>query len=381
MMKKCFAALLAALMLLSGASAELTVQDAGLALGAGNVRYPQVTGFDDPVLEAAVNQAVLEGGEIGARLDRITLLISQETSVTTGYDYDAEAFAGGVLSCVFESTGAVTEMRPTHVYNTVNIDLTTGQAITLADLFIDETAAVEALENYMWDEVAYDLSAHLQNSDLTPLPDTFTISDAGITFWYPIRQLSTLSDRAGAVTVLWCEIRDHLRLGEGSILRRIGAEANIMPGTRESVAQALSGGSIPGIPAVLGGSVKEAVDTYRELADSDFYQDGRLFQLEDAAFRRVYLMTDNLSAGWDSSVIRGIRADRANVCGLMCGVTTMDEWRAILGEPDATVVLDADAADAYRLEAGTSDYYAIGEDQLRLHADESGVLQNLFLLD
>ena len=209
----------------------------------------------------------------------------------------------------------------------------------------------------------------------------FTISDTGVTFWYPIRQLSTLSDRAGAVTVLWCEIRDHLRLGEGSILRRIGAEAHIMPGTKESVALALSGGSIPGVPVVLGGSVKEAVDTYRELADSDFYQDGRLFQLEDAAFRRVYLMTDNLSTGWDSSVIRGVRADRANVCGLMCGVTTIDEWRAMLGEPDATVVLDADAADAYRLEAGTSDYYTIGEDQLRLHADESGVLQNLFLLD
>ena len=127
--------------------------------------------------------------------------------------------------------------------------------------------------------------------------------------------------------------------------------------------------------------MKEAVDTYRELADSDFYQDGRLFQLEDAAFRGVFPLTDNLSESWDTSIIRGIRADRANVRGLMCGVTTVGQWRAVLGTPDATVVLDADAADAYRLEAGTSDYYTAGEHQLRLHADESGVLRALFLLD
>ena len=343
--------------------------------------YPQLTGFDDAVLEAAVNQAILDGGEIGARLDRLALLISQETSVTTAYTYDEEAFAGGVLSCVFENTGFVTDMRETHVYTAVNVDLTTGEAVSLADIFIDESAAVEAIENYMWDVVAPDLSAHLQNSDLTPLPETFTISDTGITFWYPMKQLSTLSDRAGAVTVLWCEVLEHLKLGEGSMLRRIGAEANVTPGTKEEIVQAFADGRIPGVPVQLGGSVKEAVDTYRELADSDFYQDGRLFQLEDAAFRGVFPLTDNLSESWDTSIIRGIRADRANVRGLMCGVTTVGQWRAVLGTPDATVVLDADAADAYRLEAGTSDYYTAGEHQLRLHADECGVLRALFLLD
>ena len=381
MKKKYFAALFAALMLCSGASAEITLNDAGLTLGAGSVSYPQLTGFDDAVLEAAVNQAILEGGEIGARLDRLALLVSRETSVTTTYTFDAEAYSGGVLSCVFEHTGLVADMRETHVYTAANVDLTTGETLTLADIFTDEAAAAEALESYMWDVVAPDLSAHLQNSDLTPLPETFTVSDTGITFWYPMKQLSTLSDRAGAVTVLWCEVLEHLKLGEGSVLRRIGAEANITLAAKEDIVRELAGGSIPGVPVQLGGSVKEAVELYREIADSDFYQDGRLFQLEDAAFRGVYPMTDNLSESWETSVIRGIRADRANVRGLMCGVTTVDQWRAVLGQPDATVTLDADAAGAYRLEAGTSDYYAAGEHQLRLHADENGVLRTIFLLE
>ena len=375
-------ALLTALTLpLSAFADSLAVTDAGMALGAGSVHYPQLTGFDDPVMESSVNQAILEAGHVGARLDRLALLISQETSLTTVYAYDEEAFAGGVFSVVFESTGYVTDMRDTHVYHTANIDLTTGAPVTLGDLFTDEYAAVSAIESYMWDVVAPDLSAHLQNSDLTPLPEAFTISDTGITFWYPVRQLSTLHDRAGAVTVLWCEVYDYLKLGEGTMLRRIGAERNVTAGTRADVEAALSGRSIPGVPVTLGGSVKEATDTYLELADSDFYEGGRMFQLEDAAFRGVFVLTDNLTEGWDNSVIHGIRADRANVSGIMCGVTTVDAWRAILGTPDATVILDADAADAYRLVPGTSDYYTVGEDQLRLHADEDGVLRTLFLMD
>ena len=368
---------------LNGALADsaLTVNDAGLELGAGSVHYPQLTGFGDPLLEATVNQAILDAGAIGARLDRLALLIGQEESIKTTYAYDAEAFAGGVFSCVFDTTGLVDSMRGTHVYTAASIDLTTGMPVTLADLFVDKAAAVAAIEALMWDSVAPELSAHLQNSELTPLPDVFTISDTGITFWYPIRQLSTLSDRAGAVTVLWCEVLEHLRLGEGTILRRIGAEANVAPGTKEQLTAALAGRAIPGVPAVLGGSMQALTDTYRMLADADFYEGGRLFQLEDSAFRGVYVLTDALTEEWDNSVVHGVRADRVNVCGLMCGATTIDQWRAMLGAPDATVTLDGDAADAYRLTAGTSDYYTIGDDQLRLHADESGVLRSLFLMD
>ena len=381
-MKRILTALLAALMLTVTALADdIIVTDAGMALGSGSVHYPQLSGFSDPVVEAAVNQAILEGGCIGERLDRLALLISQETSLTTAYDYDEEALAGGVFSVVFESTGMVTDMRETHIYHTANIDLSTGAPITLADLFIDEYEAVSAIESYMWDVVAPDLSAHLQNSDLTPLPEMFTISDTGITFWYPVRQLSTLHDRAGAVTVLWSEIGDYLKLGEGTVLGRIGAEAAVTAGTRAEVEAALAPRAIPGVPVALGSSVKEATDTYLELADSDFYEGGRMFQLEDAAFRGVFLLTDNLTEDWDHSVVHGIRADRANFCGIMCGVTTVDQWRAILGTPDATVAVSGDAADAYRLVPGTSDYYTIGEDQLRLHADESGVLRTVFLMD
>ena len=101
--------------------------------------------------------------------------------------------------------------------------------------------------------------------------------------------------------------------------------------------------------------------------------------MEDGAFRGTYLLTDALTDGWENSVVQGIRADRANFYGLCIGSTTQAEWRAVLGEPDASVALNEDDAYAYNLETGTSDYYNYGGHQLRLHADAEGVLRNIFI--
>ena len=101
--------------------------------------------------------------------------------------------------------------------------------------------------------------------------------------------------------------------------------------------------------------------------------------MEDGAFRGTYLLTDALTDGWENSVVQGIRADRANFYGLCIGSTTQAEWRAVLGEPDASVALNEDDAYAYNLETGTSDYYNDGGHQLRLHADTEGVLRNIFI--
>ena len=38
-----------------------------------------------------------------------------------------------------------------------------------------------------------------------------------------------------------------------------------------------------------------------------------------------------------------------------------------------------DDAYAYYLDVGASDYYNIGERQLRLHADANGILQSIFV--
>lgn len=81
----------------------------------------------------------------------------------------------------------------------------------------------------------------------------------------------------------------------------------------------------------------------------------------------------------DHSVVQGIRTDRANFYGLCTDVTTQAEWRAVLGEPDASVDINEDDAYSYYLDVGTSDYYNIGEHQLRLHADANGILQSIFV--
>lgn len=394
-MKRCMALILAMMMWIGFAQAEsqaddgllpapeeaVSVADAGVDLPGGSIHYPQVQGMADEALQETVNQAILAAGQVEERLNRAALLGSSAVKLDVTYRLDAGALAGGVISCAFSSLGALTDSRSTHGYDVVNLNLQSGEAITLADLFTEESAARAAIEDYLWERVAPELSAHLQNSELTPLPEAFTLDAAGITFYYPITQLSTLSDRAGTVQIAWCELRSWLRLGEGTVLRRIGAEAMITLGGRERIEQAVAAGEIPGLPVKLGGSMQEATDTYRMLVDPDLYEDGRLFQLEDGAFRTVYLMTDRLTEGWAESAIQGIRLDRGNLWGLCVGETTRDAWRQALGEPDATVTLDAEKADGQRLPTGESDYYQLGENRLRLHADESGTLVSLMLLD
>ena len=147
----------------------------------------------------------------------------------------------------------------------------------------------------------------------------------------------------------------------------------------EAIRTAVESGQLPGIPVKLGGSVQEAVDTYRLLMDPDLYENGRMIQLEDGAFRGVYLLTDSLTDSWEHSVIQGIRVDQVNLYGLMTDVTTQADWRSVLGEPDATVEVDDVKAEANRILPGYSDYYNFDGVQLRLHANHEGVLASLFI--
>lgn len=354
------------------------IERMGIELPGGSVFYPQLSGLEDAALQESINHRLRETGNVETLLNRLALLMQSPVKLTADYT----AFLhGGVLSCAMTAAGPVSTDRVTQVWSAVNIDLITGEDITFADLFLDPDAAHLALEEYLDWEVAPEMSAHLANSDLLPLPETFSITSTGLTLHYPLESLSTLSGRAGTITILWSELREHLRLGEGSILRRIGAEAMVTPeqGNADAIRQAVERGSLPGIPAEIGGSIAQAVDAYALLIDPDLYESGRLFQLEDGAFRQVYLMTDRLTETWDSSVIQGIRADRLNFFGLCTGQTERQVWLDMLGAPDATVLLDADRADANRMEPGTSDYYRFGDHQLRLHANENGILTSVLI--
>ena len=352
--------------------------DGGLELSGSSVRYPQLTGMADEALQQQLNDRILTAGDIENRLTRLALLMQSPVSMQVAYQ---AALSGDVLSCVFSALGAVTDERPTHVWSALNVDLTDGSDITFNQLFTDEDALRRDLEEYLDYGVGPELSAHLRNSELTPVPEVFGLTETGLTLYYPMERLSTLSDRAGAVTILWYELREHLRLEDGDILPRIGARDMLVPApdSGEKIRTAVEAGTLPGVPVTLGGSVQEATDTYRMLTDPDLYQDGRMFALEDAAFRQVWLLTDALTEKtWDKSVIKGLRADRFNLWGLYPGLDRQ-AVEAMLGQPDTVLTLDADMADAYRLVPGESLYYNYTGVQLRLHFDAEGLLTSLII--
>ncbi len=354
------------------------IVDAGLSLGIHAVRYPQLSGLDDPAIEAAINARILSEGQIDTLLARLAAVLSLETPLQVTWQGQ---LTNGLFSCAMSALGPVYDGRVTQVWSAVNVDTATGEAITFADLFTDEAAAREAIEALLLDEIAPSLSAHLENSDLTPLPEVFSLSPTGLTLHYPIQSLSTLSGRAGTITIRWHELRDFLHLGEGTVLRRLGAEGSVTltPESGQRIRDFAAQGMLPGIPATLGDQVTALLDTYRELFDPDLMEGGRLITLEDGAFRDVFIITDTLSASLDKSVCQGIRADNLCFEGLCTGQTTQEAWRAVLGQPDSTVTLDATRAESYRLVPGQSDYYVCGTYRLRLHADENGVLQTIIL--
>ena len=140
-------------------------------------------------------------------------------------------------------------------------------------------------------------------------------------------------------------------------------------------------GRIPDLPVKLGDSLGDAVDAWHLLTDPDLYENGRVFALEGALFRGVFLLTDNLSEGWEESRINGIRMDRGCLFGLAIGKTEATAWHQVLGEPDTTVSFDAEKAEAYRTVPGMRDYYAWGDHVLQLHSDENGTLVSIILTE
>lgn len=383
-----FSLLMALVMLCSAALAEAptdapadaspAVTDVALDLLGSSIHYPQLTGLADAEVQSAVNAAIMERGAINDRLTRMAVLANAPVKLNVSYAY---TLAGDVFSCAILADGAVETSRSTQVWGTLNVDLRTGDEITFADLFTDADAAAEAIAVHLDEEVAPELSAHLAAGSLTPIPATFTISPTGLTLYYDIDSFRTLSDRAGTVTLLWTELQEHLRLEEDDVLTAIGAAQHLTLNEQsaEKMADALSGGALPGIPAAIGQPMQELIDRYALLNDPDIYEGGRMIALEDGAFRQVWLLTDALTENFEQSVVQSIRADRLNFFGLCTGVTTLDEWRAALGEPETTLRVDESRAESWRIAPGTSDYYRLGEYRLRLHADEEGVLRTVFL--
>ena len=288
---------------------------------------------------------------------------------------------GDIFSFAISAEGAVNSPRPAFVWTGGNIDLQTGAEITWEDLFLDAEAARETMETWLDAEVAPELSAHLLNSQLTPVPDLFRMTERGMLLLYPSDQLSTLSDRAGDVLIPWNVVQDQLRTEEGGLPKRIGVwkQLDLDEQSAERLTRMAEAGAIPGIPVSLGDSLQALTDEHHLLIDPDLDASGRLFSLEGGSFWSVFLMTDDLSESWENSRVEGIRVDIGSVSGLTIGETEQAAWRQALGEPDHTIDFDAERAEAYRTVPGTRDYYELGGHRLQLHGDENGLLASIIL--
>ncbi len=379
-MKRFITALCLLLMLCIPAYAgSPAVNDVALELMGSSIHYPQLTGLANPEAQNAVNAAIMEKGRINDRLTRMASLMNAPVKLNVSYTYTLE---GDVFSCAILADGAVETSRATQVWSTVNMNLFTGAEITFADLFTDAEAAITYIEAYLDEQVAPELSAHLAAGSLTPIPENFTLSPTGLTLYYDIDNFRTLSDKAGAVTILWTELRDFLLLEEGTPLYDLRAARHIGSAIDDAeyiISSLIKNSGFPGVPAALDQPMQELIDRYALLTDPDIYEGGRMIALEDGAFRQVWILTDALTEEFDQSVVQGIRADRLNFHGLCTGYTTMDMWRDAMGDPDATLTVDEERAESWRIVPGTSDYYTFGNYRLRLHADESGVLRSVFL--
>jgi len=365
-----------------GASASMDwFEEKGLTLGESSVAYPAIReGCLTEVLREKVNERILEDGNIREYVTRVSQLISGGRMNV--------AWRGTVLGPVFSfeitAEGAVTTPRPDHVRTGGNIDLRDGHEIAPEEILKDPDAAMEMMESYLEEEIAPELSAHLQNSQVTPLPERFRMTERGLIWMYSRDQLSTLSDRAGDLLVPWEAIQDQLDLSEGGILSEMGiarrfAADGLPDGASERIREMTDSGRIPGVPAALGGSMQELTDAWGMLTDPDVYVHGRMFALEGADFQGVFLQTDFLSESWEQSAVDGIRIDLGGAEGLAVGQTRREAWIQALGEPEHSIEMDEETAEAYRTVPGTRDYYAFGKHRLQLQADQEGVLRSIVL--
>lgn len=346
----------------------------------GSVTYPVLEGFKNTSVQDQVNRAIFDKAQVQSHLDTLNGLAAGGWGLAVTYK---DTLVNGILSVAVSAYGEMPNGRMGQVYATVNYNLATGKPITAADLFSDAEGAFALMEQKLEDEVRPQLSGYLENDALTPVPrENFFLTPDAITFYYPQDQFSMLSGYSGGCTFSYYELKDYLNLSEGSALDTLGAGdfLDIADDTAARVGEAVAAGTLPGIGAKLGDSLMEWLNEYRLLVEPDYYPGGRFFEVEAPELRGVWLLTDALTEAYDHSQVLGLRADRINLYGIQTCITTIEEWRAALGEPQNTVALDESTAEDYRLSAGTSDYYAYGENKLRLHANEEGVLESVQLL-
>ena len=366
MMKKllsCLAAMVTLFVLTQALAEGVTVTATETKIGENGISYPQLEGMENTEIQEKINSDIVLSANVSGMLMTLVTLDSQTQQLTM--DYQVRRLDDEVFSVVISAMGRQPGKRDGHTWTALSYDLSTGERLTLDQLFEDPEEAVTRMEEIAEASLSEELNGYMEYSEIVPLPqDQFTLDDTGITFWYPEEQFSLFSGFSGACQ-FWYEELNGLWLEN---TEKTDAEI------RDAVAQAVSSGIIPGVPVRMGQNMQEIVDAYRLLRTPDEFPGGRYFVMEDPQFRQILILSDSLFSGYDQSVVEGIQLKRGGIGGLVVGQTTQSRWQEVLGQPEKTVAFTENMAYDYNLPAGEYDVYRFGGNELRLHADENGVL-------
>jgi len=349
-------------------------------LGENYVAYPQLEGMADEAVQQKINDDIVTASGVTNHL--VTLVTLGQSPWGLQVDYDITMETDKVLSLVMSAKGKMPNGREGQAYSALTYSLATGERLALDALFEDADAAVSAMEQIAEESLTEELSGYLAYSQVTPLPrDAFTLDKDGITFWYPGEQLSLLSGYSGACQFYYEEIASYLRDGADELPKQLGLpeEALSPEEAKAAIIKSVEAGRLPHVPVALGDSMKDVVEKYRLVRTPDAFPGGRYFVLEAPAFRGVLLISDAIQSGYEASAVEGIQVKRGSLYGLAIGSTERSGWLSLLGEPDETMLFTENMAYDYNLPQGQSDVYHYGAYELRLHADEDGVLRAIQL--
>jgi hypothetical protein len=357
-------------------AAEPQVTEVRTEIGENRVAYPQISGLEDQAVEQAINDDIIMKAEIPSHL--VTLSTLGEGGWGLVVEYEAYV-QGNVLSVAVSAKGKMPMGREGHKYTALCYDLTTGEPVTLDRLLTDVDAAAAWMEEKAEITLRDELSGYLENTDLAPMPmDSFTVSEDGMTFYYPAEQFSLLSGFSGACHFYLGEIAEFINWEAFSELTGIAKPEYTDAQAKAQIAALLAKGQLPHVPVKIGDPIVATSETYRLLRVPDRFPGGKYYQMETPMFRQVLLLTDGEPEN-ENTKVTGIQSARGNLCGIQAGVTTRERWREILGEPDNSAAFTEELANDYAIPVGESDFYTFGSYQLRLHADENGVLHSIRL--
>ena len=257
------------------------------------------------------------------------------------------------------------------------LDLTTGEAVQLEQLFDDADAAFAAMENMISESVLSELSDYMEYSDLLPMPtDNYAVDEYGLTVFYPDDRYRYFDEKNGAVQFAWYELAEYI--GEDSPVYALAHAEK----TKDDLEKAVAEGRLPGAmeSVSLGEKLGDVLARFTLLTDPDYTNDSQVYLFEESELRGwaveipKYAETEE-----DETPISAIRTTRADVCGLTVGVTTKEDIVSMLGEPKETRAYDEDAARDRMLPAGESLFFELGGKFLQTHVDEYGVLAGVIL--